>query len=188
MEDYVEKDPNSLLSGKEDFDTSSLMNKSTNTNASKSLSPCENRKSVRELNLENMKLTEVLIQQNLDQTSNIEKISNDKSRLLVMLHQQKIKNKKLNEENTILANHLAQLMENKSNNSNETPRETKETKHTQNSETKKEPMPKKLFGPELVDIEPSHRSQLPSNLVSPINGASQWASTHSDPRCILQMF
>lgn len=61
MEETVEKDPNSLLSGKEDFETSSVLNRSSNTNRSKSMSPCENRKSIRELNIENMKLTEVLI-------------------------------------------------------------------------------------------------------------------------------
>lgn len=63
-------------------------------------------KSVRELNVENMKLTEEIIKQNLDQASSIEKISNDRSKLFLMLNEQKQQNKKLLEQNQLL---LAQL-------------------------------------------------------------------------------
>lgn len=69
-------------------------------------------KFLRELNVENMKLTEEIIKQNLDQTSSIEKISNDRSKLFLLLSEQKIHNKKLLEQNQTL---MAQVgLQNKS--------------------------------------------------------------------------
>lgn len=56
-------------------------------------------KFLRELNVENMKLTEEIIKQNLDQTSSIEKISHDRSKLFLLLSEQKVHNKKLAEQN-----------------------------------------------------------------------------------------
>ena len=68
------------------------------------------KKSLRELNLENMKLTEELIEQNLCQTSSIEKISNDKSRLFILLNEQKTQNKKLIQENGQLFDQMSQFI------------------------------------------------------------------------------
>ena len=82
------------------FPTSSEVTIHNESHNSKPENYKDPRKSLRELNLENMKLTEELIDQDLCLTSNIEKNSNNKSRLFVLLNEQKMQNKKLMEENS----------------------------------------------------------------------------------------
>jgi len=123
-------------------------------------------KSLRELNIENMKLTEELIQQNLDQTSNIEKISNEKSKLLLLLNQQKIQNKKLADENQLLAAQLSQLFEVKNNLVNE----NLQKRSISNFSILKTPVQglNQTPSPEYNEFEPG-KSSLVSNVVSPMS-------------------